>query len=103
MSTPSISGISRRLNFSYPGESPDRMRLLNRQGDYCLKAEFSSEAEKKTFLELLNVIYSVMAEHLPATVNSLYYYDLLKVLEENFKAGKSKIKKRCFFDLLRIT
>jgi hypothetical protein len=81
------------------------MKLFDRQGDCCLKVEFSSEMEKKTFLELLNVIHSIITDHLPATVNSLYYYELLKILEENLKAGKSKNKKkRCsFFDLLRIT
>jgi hypothetical protein len=88
----------------YPGESPDQTELLNRQGDYYLKVKFSSEIEKKMFLELLDVICSVMTEHLPATVNSLYYFELLEVLEENFKAGKikNKIEGFPFFHLLRI-
>jgi hypothetical protein len=31
-----------------------------------------------------------MAEYLPATVNSLFYYELPGVFKENFKEGKIK-------------
>jgi hypothetical protein len=69
-----------------------------------LKIIFNSATEKKTFVEFLNLADTAMAEYLSATVNSLFYYELLGVLKENFKEGKVKDKKGFpFIRLLGIT
>jgi hypothetical protein len=66
-----------------------------------LKIIFDSENEKKTFTELLDITDKTMAEYLSATVNSLYYYELLGGLKESFKEGKVK-KRLNNFSIIRL-
>jgi hypothetical protein len=55
-----------------------------------LRIEFNFESEKKVYVELLDIIDTAMVEYLSATVNSIYYYELLGVLKKTIEEGKVK-------------